>query len=98
VTLSASGPVNVEVWNNTGDVLLARRSLPSTGGIESVTLAVNATTGYRAAGYGGWWPFRAQFASPPGYQRLEVRVWTPGGEIVNVYSARLIAVSRPLAP
>jgi hypothetical protein len=90
VTLSATGPVNVEVWNDTGDTLLARRSLPGTTGIESVVLPVDATAAYRASVYSGWGPFRADFVPPPAGERLEVRVWSPGSEAVNVYSARLI--------
>ncbi len=89
VRLSARGPVNVEVWDNTGGVLLARRSLPGTDGIQSVTLPVDATTGYPAPLYAGWGPFRAKFGGGPKAQRIEVRVWTPGGAPVNVYGARL---------
>ena len=43
VTLSSSASVNVEVWDSTGNVLLARDSLPSTNGKQAVTLPVNAT-------------------------------------------------------
>lgn len=88
VRLSATGPVNVEVWDDTGNALLARRSVPATDGVTSVTLPVTATA-YRARAYAGWGPFRADFVLPPGGQRLEVRVWSPGGEMVNVYSASL---------
>jgi Predicted membrane protein (DUF2079) len=91
VTLSATGPVNVEVWNDTGRTLLARHSIPATTGVESVVLLVDATTAYRATAYAGWGPFRADFAAPPPGERLEVRVWTPGGGTVNVYSAELAA-------
>lgn len=89
VRLEARGPVNVEVWNNTGDVLLVRRSLPSTDGIQTITLPVDATTGYPAPLYAGWGPFQATFGGGPKAQRLEVRVWTPGGATVDVYQARL---------
>jgi hypothetical protein len=89
VRLLARGPVNVEVWNNTGDVLLVRRSLPGTDGIQTITLPVDATTGYPAPLYAGWGPFQAKFGGGPKAQRLEVRVWTPGGAMVNVYQARL---------
>ena len=65
VTLSATGPVNVEVWNDTGNVLLARRSIPATTGIESVVVPVDATTAYGAGAYSGWGPFRADFIPPP---------------------------------
>ena len=92
VRLSADGPVNVEVWNNTGNVLLARRSLPGTDGIQTLTLPVDATTGYPASLYGGWGLFRAKFGGGPKAQRIEVRVWTPGGPTANVYSARLTPV------
>lgn len=89
VTLSASGPVNVEVWNDTGNVLLARRAISPTGGLATVTLPVGATTAYRGRPYAGWGPFRAGFTNPPPGQRLEVRVWSPGHEKVNVYRAAL---------
>lgn len=89
VTLSATGPVNVEVWNDSGNTLLTRSSLPSTNGIQTITVPVRATTGYYHPVYAGWGPFRARFGDAPRAQRLEVRVWTPGGETVNVYGARL---------
>jgi hypothetical protein len=90
VTMSATGPVNVEVWNDTGNTLLARHSVPVTTGIESVLLPVDATTAYHARAYPGWGPFRADFAAPSPGERLEVRVWTPGGSTVNVYGAELV--------
>jgi hypothetical protein len=88
--LSATGPVNVEVWNDTGNVLLARQNLAGTVGIQQVVLPVNARTPYRAHAYPGWGPFRADFVPPPAGERLEVRVWSPGGVKVNVYSAELL--------
>ena len=89
VTLSSAGPVNLEVWNDTGSMLLARQSIPSTNGIQTVTLPVDATVGHRATTYGGWGPFRARFGAAPAGESLEVRVWTPAGGKVNVYSAGL---------
>jgi hypothetical protein len=94
VTLSSDGPVNVEVWDNTGNVLLARDSLPSTDGKQTVTLTVNATRDYRKPLYSGWGPFRAKFGGGPKGERLEVRVWTPGGDTVSVYSAQLRTLSH----
>ncbi len=89
VILSASGPVNVEVWNDTGDTLLTRRSIPSTNGIQSITLPVDATTYYGTTIFEGWGPFQTKFPNPVGGERIEVRVWSPGGEIVNVYNTQL---------
>jgi hypothetical protein len=90
VTLSADGPVNVEVWNDTGNTLLARRSIPGTNGVQSVSMSVNATTDYHVSVYSGWGPFQVAFLEPPPGQMLEVRVWSPGGETVNVYRAALV--------
>ena len=89
VTLSATGPVNIEVWNDTGHTLLGRRTIPATTGVESIALAVDATTAKRASSYSGWGPFRADFVEPPPGERLEVRVWSPGSGTVNVYSAEV---------
>lgn len=94
VTLSTTGPVNVEVWNDTGNVLLARKTLMPTDGLVPITLPVNATTDYRSSAYAGWGPFHADFALPPAGERLEVRVWSPGNTLVNVYSADLTPVGR----
>jgi Predicted membrane protein (DUF2079) len=93
VTLSSTGPVNIEVWNDTGNVLLARLSIPATNGIERVNLPVDAAAAYPDTIFSGWGPFRARFGRPPLGQRLEVRVWSPGAETVNVYSASLTRAS-----
>lgn len=37
----------------------------------------------------GWGPFQAKFGGGPKAQRIEVRVWTPGGAMVNVGQGRL---------
>lgn len=90
VTLSTTGPVNVEVWNNTtGSVLLARQHILATSGIQTITLPVNATVPYRATAYSGWGPFRVDLDQPPAGERIEVRVWSPGNTLVNVYGAYL---------
>ena len=97
VTLSATGPVNVEVWNDSGDTLLARRSIPVTAGIETVAVPVDAATAYRTSAYSGWGPFRGDFIPPLPGNRLEVRVWSRGTGTVNVYSADLVGASRSVS-
>lgn len=90
VTLSASGPVNVEVWNDNGRVLLARRTVPAAAGVQTETIPVAAPVRYQLRSYSGWGPFRAEFVPPPPGQRLEIRVWAPRGTAVSVYRARLV--------
>ena len=106
VTLSASAAVsrasvNVEVWDDNTSTLLARRTVLQTDGIQQIVLPVVAPAGPNTTVYGGWGPFRANFVSPPPGQRIEVRVWSPGGAAVNVYSAELTTASgsaiQPLA-
>ena len=55
------------------------------------TVPVDATVPYRSHLFAGWGPFRADFISPPAGQRLELWVWSPGGETVHVYGATLAA-------
>jgi Predicted membrane protein (DUF2079) len=93
VRLSSTGPVNVEVWNDNGDVLLTRRSISATNGVESIPLQVNAATSYGSHLYRGWGPFQADFVPPPAGQRLEVRVWSAGAGTVNVYGADIARAS-----
>ncbi len=84
VSLQSSGPVNVEVWNDTGGVLLARRSLPWISGPQ--TLHVNFTVAhqYPRRIYSGIGPFRYQPVIPTLDNNIEVRVWTPGHDHVAV--------------
>lgn len=93
VSLSAVGPVNVEVWDDTGNVLLARQRVPATAGVETITLPVDATDAYPPRIFPGWGPFQARFDRPLPGERLEVRVWSPGGHRVNVYSAQLVSAA-----
>jgi hypothetical protein len=94
VTLSTTGPVNVEVWNDTGHELLARRSIPATTGVETRSIPVDAMTAYDAGASSGWGPFRGEFLPPLWGNRLEIRVWSPGTGTVNVYRAELVSDSR----
>jgi hypothetical protein len=87
---SASGaPVNVEVWDDNTSTLLARRAISPTTGIQQIMMPVVVPAGPNTAVFDGWGPFRADFVSPPPGQNIEVRVWSPGGAAVNVYSAEL---------
>ena len=90
VVLSATGPANVEVWDDNGKgVLLARRTIAAAAGRQALTLPVDVTTALRSGVYSGWGPFRAHFVPPVPGQRIEVRVWTDGTDSVKVYSARI---------
>jgi hypothetical protein len=90
IVLSSTGPANIEVWDNNGrSVLLARRSIASAAGRQTVILPVSVTAALRSSVYSGWGLFSAQFVPPVPGQRIEVRVWTAGSDTVKVYSARI---------
>ena len=90
VVLSATGPANVEVWDDNGKgALLARRSIVATAGRQTVTLPVDVTSALRSSVYSGWGLFSARFVPPAAGQRIEVRVWTGGRDTVKVYSAQI---------
>lgn len=95
VTMSASAPVNVEVWDDTTNTLLARRTTTPTQGIEQIELPVIAPDAPNATSFDGWGPFHADFILPPPGQRIEIRVWSPGGVAVNVYNGGLTPASAP---
>jgi hypothetical protein len=86
VTISTSGPVNVEVWNATGNILLARRQILATNGVTQLTIPFQVTRQYQPYLYTGWGPFRLYRVPLPPGNDIEVRVWSPGGLSVNVYT------------
>jgi hypothetical protein len=90
VSLSTRVPVNVEVWNDAGRVLLAHQRVPPTNGSEVVTLPVDATRAYPERLYTGAGPFRIKPEPPPPGDPLEIRVWTPGGGQVAVSSLEFV--------
>jgi hypothetical protein len=89
VELSTTVPVHVEVWDATGNVLLARRYVPPTNGFTATTLDVDARRTYPTHPYGGAGPFRILPVPPAPGDELEVRVWTAGGGLVSVSSVEL---------
>jgi hypothetical protein len=90
VTLASSVPVNVEVWNNSAystkkaAVLLARKRILPTNGYRTIQLSISLTKPYPHRLWNGWGPFRIAIPPRPKGQRLEIRVWTPGGGITRV--------------
>ena len=90
VTIASSLLTDIEVWNATGNVLLARRQLSPTNGLETVSLSANARRRYAHKRYfTGWGPFQAWFVPPPRNNQLEVRVWSPGGGVVEIENVKL---------
>ena len=91
VELSTSVAVYVEVWDATGNVVLARRDIPPTNGFTAVSLAIDARHSYPTHTYAGTGPFRILPVAPLPGDELEVRVWTAGGGLVSVSAVELVS-------
>jgi Predicted membrane protein (DUF2079) len=98
VTLSASAPVSVELWDDTTNQIVTRRTIAPTDGVQPVDLPLTVPTAPDASDFSGWGPFHANFVKPLAGQRIEVRVWSPGGAAVNVYSGDLTTASGAPVP
>jgi hypothetical protein len=91
VSVEATASLNVELWNATGDLLLARRTVPASTVLQTVTVVADSARVFPLSSVSGWGPFQAQFVEPQGGNRLEVRVWEPSGARVRV---QMIKVQR----
>jgi hypothetical protein len=94
VHLSSSVPVRVEAWNVTGARVLAVRTVAPTALPEVVTLSLYLRHLYPQRPYSGVGPFSVLQAPPPPGNDVEIRVWTPGGGPVSVYSLGLRRLPR----
>lgn len=94
VHLSSSVPVRVEAWNVTGARVLAVRIIAPTALPKVVTLSLYLRHLYPQRPYSGVGPFSVLQAPPPPGNDVEIRVWTPGGGPVSVYSLGLRRLPR----
>lgn len=92
--LSTTVPLNVEVWNATGNVLLGRRVVSPSGREQSVVFDVDARRRYPPTVYGGAGPFSIDPLLPPPGDNLEIRIWTPGGGAVSVHTLGLRRIAH----
>jgi uncharacterized membrane protein len=86
VNLSSTMNLNVEVWNATGNVLLARQELVPTHGRVSLRFPFVVTRLYPQLAFGGVGPFSLLPIEPLPGNQIEIRVWSPGGGDVKIYS------------
>lgn len=90
VRLATTGRALVEVWNATGDTLIARTTVPPTDGWRTVPFTFRVPYLYpHQQLYEGWGPFRVPAILPQPGNRIEVRVWAPATSEVRVLSVSL---------
>lgn len=88
ITVSTSVPMDIEVWNATGNLLLARRVFPAVAGIHTVSILFHNVVVFPSHTYHGWGPFQIS-PSTSSQNNLEIRVWVPEKGIVNLYSVQM---------
>ncbi len=83
--VATTGPINIEVWNSTADRLLTRKTISLSSGRVTASLDFENQHQYPSNTFRGWGPFRVTQRSASAYNAIEVRIWSPGDQTVNVY-------------
>ncbi len=93
VNLSTTTPVTLEVWNDTGAILLRRDTIVSTGGVQrTIKIPFSSPKVYPHSGLlKGYGPWQITPPPPPAKDQLEIRIWTSGHGLVNIYGLNILA-------
>jgi hypothetical protein len=86
VALATTEPLRIQLWNTTGGQLLAQENIPSSNGRkEIVTVTAQDPREFPSHTDQGLFIFRVLPGLPVG-NNLEVRIWSPGMGVADVYS------------
>ena len=78
-----------EAWDSTTNVLLGREHAPATNGTVAVQSVVHVDRIGGGLPYAGWGPFSFLPEAPStAADRIEIRVWTKGGD-VRIYNIEI---------
>jgi len=86
VELASTGPVDLECWNASANRLLGRVTVPATTGRATASVPCSFHDLVRKSKVVGVPPFQVLAPLPAPGNRLELRVWSPGGEQVSVFA------------
>jgi len=86
VELASTGPVDLECWNASANRLLGRVTVPATTGRVTASVPCSFHHLVQKSAVVGVPPFQALAPPPPPGDRLELRLWSPGGEQVSVFA------------
>lgn len=91
VRLSSTVRVNVEVWDDSIRSLLVRVKVNTHGTLESVRVPYRVTANVNVfhSVFSGYWPFKILQRPALPYDRIEIRVWSPGTGRVRVYYTKI---------
>lgn len=95
VSLSTTSPVIIEVWNATGSYLLRRDTIiPTNGTKQTIVIPFSDPKVFPHKhffhGYGLW---KISPPPPPAKNELEIRIWSSGKGLVNVYGLNILSAN-----
>lgn len=93
--LADSGPVDVEIWNATGNKLLLQRTMPATTGIRTQSMLFDNSKFYPHHLMTGWGPFKLTPVPGPSNDQIEIRIWAAAGTVVSVYAVGITGAKVP---
>lgn len=95
VDMSTTGLARVEVWNANTNTLLAAENLSAFNGRRNVTVPFTQSVPGGENIFTGVGPLAVRPLSPPAGQPVEVRVFDPGGSLVDVYTVGVSPAGGP---
>lgn len=94
VNLATQGPLNLEVWDNSTDTMLARQYLTATGAPMTITESFTLSRSIGDNPYSGFGPWTIHPTPGPPGDQLEVRAYSETGAGVKIYS---VAIEKRVA-
>ncbi len=96
LTLSSETPINVEVWDNSRQTMLARESLVGTRGTTVLKVPFTVPPTFGGHIYSGKWIWVIHPTPEPSGDQIEVRVYAVSGQGVKVYGVQMVHHSHKL--
>ncbi len=93
--LADDGPVDVEIWNATGNKLLLQRTMPATTGIRTQSIVFDNSKFYPHHLMTGWGPFTLTPVPGPANDQIEIRIWAAASTVVSVYAVGITGANVP---
>jgi hypothetical protein len=86
ISLAATSSATVQVWNAASNQLLSSRTVSATQGRVTVTMKYRQVDPGDAPLFSGSGPLSVNPIPPPPGWPIEIRVYSPGKGVVNVYT------------
>ncbi len=90
--VSSTIPALMEIWNATGNILLAQYEIPSTNGMkQQISVPFDYRRGFSTHIFRGIGVWRINPPPPPHNDQIELRVWTTGRGVTDIYGVNIVS-------